>query len=151
MQLSSLISQAQSLVVDAADRLSGEADKAKVKGDSFADLLQVAADKAQRTAAAAAAVQPSEEEARIRTKIADTGKAFEAQVLSIMMQSMFEGVGGGEFSGGQGEKQFKSLLVDAMAKQAVKAGGVGVADQISREMLKLQGLIDPSAPQQDAA
>lgn len=150
MQLSSLISQAQSLVVDAADRLSGEADKAKVKGDSFADLLQVAADKAQRTAAAAA-VQPSEEEARIRTKIADTGKAFEAQVLSIMMQSMFEGVGGGEFSGGQGEKQFKSLLVDAMAKQAVKAGGVGVADQISREMLKLQGLIDPSAPQQDAA
>jgi Rod binding domain-containing protein len=35
---------------------------------------------------------------------------------------------------------FKSFLTDAMAKQITKAGGIGVADAVSREMLKMQGL-----------
>jgi len=147
MQLSSLISQVYNLVDDAADRLTGAADKAKTNGDSFADLLQAAADKAQGAAAAVAAVPPDAAETKLRGKIAETGKAFEASVMSIMMQSMFAGVSAGEFSGGEGEKQFKSLLVDAMAKQAVKAGGIGIADQISREMLKLQGLTEAPAHQ----
>jgi Rod binding domain-containing protein len=92
--------------------------------------------------AAPAAAPPSPAEVQARAKIAETAKAFESNVLSTLMQSLFEGVGGGEFSGGQGEAQFKSLLVDAFAKQTVKAGGLGVADQVAREMLKMQGLTE---------
>ena len=35
---------------------------------------------------------------------------------------------------------FRSFLTDALAKQTVKAGGIGLADTVQREMLKLQGL-----------
>ena len=58
-----------------------------------------------------------------------------------MVQQMFEGVKtDGPFGGGPGESMFRSLMTEAMAKQMTKAGGIGVADTVSREMLKLQGL-----------
>ena len=44
------------------------------------------------------------------------------------------------FNGGQGEAAFKSFMSDAMAKQMVRSGGVGLADTVGKEMLKLQGL-----------
>jgi Rod binding domain-containing protein len=44
------------------------------------------------------------------------------------------------FGGGEGEKMFKSFFTDAVAKQVTKSGGIGVADQVAKEMLKLQGL-----------
>lgn len=76
-----------------------------------------------------------------RGKIKETAQKFEASFLSVMMQSMFEGVKTPEpFGGGQGEEMFKSLLTDAMAKEVTKAGGVGVAATVQREMLKMQGL-----------
>lgn len=54
---------------------------------------------------------------------------------------MFSGVKtDGPFGGGQGEEMFRSFLNDAMAKQTVKTGGIGLADKVAREMLKLQGL-----------
>lgn len=65
---------------------------------------------------------------------------FEAAFLSIMLGQMFEGVSAGEFSGGQGEDMFKSFMMDAFAKQITRSGGVGLADSVQREMLKLQGL-----------
>ena len=76
-----------------------------------------------------------------RGKIKETAEKFEASFLSIMMQSMTAGmktpdVGGG----GTGEDMFKSLLAEEMAKQVSKAGGVGVAAAIQKEMLKMQGL-----------
>jgi peptidoglycan hydrolase FlgJ len=76
-----------------------------------------------------------------RGEIRKTAEKFEASFLSSMMQSMFEGVKTSEpFGGGQGEDMFRSLLTEAMAKQVVKGGGIGVADSVQREMLKLQGL-----------
>lgn len=75
-----------------------------------------------------------------RAKIARTAKDFEASFVSIMLNQMFEGVGGGEFSGGQGEKMFQSFLMDAFSKQMTNAGGIGLSAQVQREMLKLQGL-----------
>jgi Rod binding domain-containing protein len=58
-----------------------------------------------------------------------------------MLQQMFDGVETAPpFGGGPGEAMFKSFLTDAMGKQMAKAGGVGVADDVAREMLKLQGL-----------
>lgn len=76
-----------------------------------------------------------------RGQIKATAKEFESSFLSVMFQEMFEGIETAPpFGGGQGEAMFRSFLTDAMAKQVTKAGGVGVADAVAREMLKLQGL-----------
>ena len=76
-----------------------------------------------------------------RGKIHDTAQRFEASFLSSMLQQMFEGTeASAPFGGGPGETMFRSLLTEAMAKQVTKAGGVGIAASVEREMLKLQGL-----------
>ena len=76
-----------------------------------------------------------------RAKIRDTAEKFETQFLSQMLQQMFAGVEtDGPFGGGFGEEMFRSMMTDAMARQMTKAGGVGVADTVQREILKLQGL-----------
>jgi len=76
-----------------------------------------------------------------RTRIKDAANQFESQFLSSMFQQMFEGVSSeAPFGGGFGEDMFRSVLTEAMAKQVTKAGGIGVAATVQREMLKLQGL-----------
>ena len=76
-----------------------------------------------------------------RGAIQKTAKDFEASFLNVMYQSMFKDVNTSEpFGGGQGEEMWKSFLTDAMAKQTVKRGGIGLSDTIAKEMLKLQGL-----------
>ncbi|MBI5939904.1 MAG: rod-binding protein [Caulobacterales bacterium] len=76
-----------------------------------------------------------------RRKIEEAARAFEASFLSTMLQPMFEGLSTeAPFGGGQGEAMFKSFLTDAIAKQTAKRGGLGVADTVQREMLKLQAL-----------
>lgn len=76
-----------------------------------------------------------------KRKIAETAQAFEASFLSSMFKPMFDGIKtDGPFGGGQGEAMFRSFLTDALAKQTTKAGGIGLADTVQREMLKLQGL-----------
>lgn len=76
----------------------------------------------------------------VRSKIQKTAEDFESSFLSIMFGQMFANVGAGAFGGGHGEQMFKSMLTDAMAKQTVRSGGVGVSDSVAREMLKMQGL-----------
>jgi Rod binding domain-containing protein len=76
-----------------------------------------------------------------RGKIKQTAQDFETSFLSVMMQQMFTGLkSDGLFGGGPGEEMFRSVLTDAMAKQVSRAGGVGIAASVEREMLKLQGL-----------
>ena len=76
-----------------------------------------------------------------RGEIKDTARKFESQFLSIMLQQMFEGVkASAPFGGGPGEDMFKSFMTDAMAKKMTDHGGIGIANSVSREMLKLQGL-----------
>ena len=50
-------------------------------------------------------------------------------------------------AGAMGDDQKKKIAADcfkrgneAMAKQVVKSGGLGIADDVAKEMLKLQGL-----------
>ena len=76
-----------------------------------------------------------------RKKIAATAQAFEGQLMSLMMQPMFQGLSSdGIGGGGMGEDTYRSFLIDAIGKQVAKAGGVGIAAPVAREMLKLQGL-----------
>ncbi|CAN7243253.1 rod-binding protein [Phenylobacterium sp. LjRoot225] len=76
-----------------------------------------------------------------RGQIRETAQKFEATFLSSMMQQMFQDVEvAAPFGGGEGEKMFKSFLTEAMAQKVAKTGGIGIAAQVQREMLKMQGL-----------
>ncbi len=90
---------------------------------------------------AAAARPPVTPDLARRAEVRETAQKFEASFLSIMLQQMFEGVEvAAPFGGGPGETMFKSFMTEAMAKQVSQAGGIGIADTVAREMLKLQGL-----------
>lgn len=91
--------------------------------------------------AASLAALSAQTDAQKRGQIKQTAQNFESSFLSVMMQSMFQGVDENDpMGGGQGEQMFRSLLTDAMAKQVAKSGGIGLAPTIEREMLKMQGL-----------
>lgn len=68
---------------------------------------------------------------------------FEASYLSQMLKPMFEGLSTeAPFGGGAGEEMWRGFLVEAMAKETAKAGGVGMADKVMSHMLKAQeGLV----------
>ena len=64
---------------------------------------------------------------------------FEAMAIAQMLAPMFEaldtdGLGGG----GAGEAMFRPMLVQEYAKGLASAGGVGFAEPILRELMKLQ-------------
>ena len=64
---------------------------------------------------------------------------FEAQVLSILNQSMFAGIEtDGYFGGGHGEEMFRSMLVEEYSNEMVKTGGLGLTDTIYRQILEMQ-------------
>jgi Rod binding domain-containing protein len=76
-----------------------------------------------------------------RGQIQETAQKFEASFLGILLQSMFKEVKVSEpFGGGDAEEMWKSFFTDALARQMAKAGGVGLAQPVAHEMLKLQGL-----------
>jgi Rod binding domain-containing protein len=55
---------------------------------------------------------------------------LEASFLAEMLKSAGLGKTEGPFSGGEGEDQFASFLVDEQAKQLVASGGLGLAESI---------------------
>lgn len=90
-------------------------------------------------AAAAPLAQPAAPAPAATARMRETAEAFEASFLSQMLKPMFEGLKtDGPFGGGEGEETWRSFMIDAMAKQTVKAGGIGLADQVVAQMLKMQ-------------
>jgi peptidoglycan hydrolase FlgJ len=70
---------------------------------------------------------------------AKVAQDFEAFFLAQAMDSMFAGIESDKlFGGGSGENVYKSLLSQEYAKVAAKSGGVGIADAVQREILRLQ-------------
>jgi Rod binding domain-containing protein len=66
-------------------------------------------------------------------------KEFEATVISQFVGIMFEGIKtDGPFGGGHAEMMFRSMLTDQYAKSIVEQGGIGLADQVKAELLRLQ-------------
>lgn len=52
---------------------------------------------------------------------------------------MFEGIStDGMFGGGNGEKVFRSLLINEYGKAMAKTGTVGVADYVMKSILEMQ-------------
>ena len=67
-------------------------------------------------------------------EIRQTAEDFEAFFLSRMVETMFEGM----FGGGNGEKVFRSLLINEYGKAMAKTGTVGVADYVMKSILEMQ-------------
>lgn len=85
----------------------------------------------------AASTAPAASMATARMR--ETAEAFEASFLSQMLKPMFESLSTeAPFGGGEAEGTWRGFLVEAMARQTVKAGGIGLADQVVAQMLKMQ-------------
>ena len=89
-------------------------------------------------ATAALAGKASDPAASRAAKAKAAGEDFEAVFLNSMFQQMFSGVGQGPFSGGPGANIWRSFLTDEYSKSFAKAGGVGIAAQVTRELLAQQ-------------
>ncbi len=64
---------------------------------------------------------------------------FEAFFISMVLENMFAGIRtDGPFGGGNGEKVFRSLMLEEYGKQIAKTGGFGLADMVQKEILRLQ-------------
>lgn len=72
-------------------------------------------------------------------KMDAVAQEFEAQFISQMLGNMFSGVDtNGALGGGEAEETYRSMLIDEYGKLMARAGGIGVADHVKREMLRLQ-------------
>lgn len=75
----------------------------------------------------------------VTARMRETAEAFEASFLSQMLKPMFDSLSTeAPFGGGEAEGTWRGFLVEAMAKQTVRAGGIGLADQVVAQMLKMQ-------------
>ena len=74
-----------------------------------------------------------------RAQIRDAAEQFEAVYLSEMLGPMFENLETeGPFGGGNGERIFRSVMLQEYGLAIAKSGGVGIADAVERELLKMQ-------------
>lgn len=72
-------------------------------------------------------------------KTENAAQDFEAVFISEMIKPMFETVGVDDmFGGGKGEEVFRGMLVQEMGKSIAKQGGLGLADQVRAQLLKIQ-------------
>ena len=72
-------------------------------------------------------------------KIAEKSKEFEAVFIAQMLKHMFAGIKTDEmFGGGHGEDVLKTMLLDEYGKGISKAGGIGIAEHVQKELIKLQ-------------
>jgi Rod binding domain-containing protein len=74
---------------------------------------------------------------QIKTRAA--AEDFEAMVIAQMFSYMTTGMKtDGPFSGGYSEGIYRSMLNEQYGKIIAKRGGIGIADAITREMLRAQ-------------
>jgi Rod binding domain-containing protein len=73
---------------------------------------------------------------------------FEAVFINELLSHMDQGLStDGPFSGGQAEGIYRGMFDEAVGKELAKRGGIGIADNVYREMLKMQeGKTGSAAP-----
>jgi Rod binding domain-containing protein len=78
---------------------------------------------------------------KVTGKARATAQDFETMFLNNMFQQMSTGIDGeGPFGGSGALKVWRSFLTNEYAKSFSKAGGVGIANHVYHELLKLQGV-----------
>jgi peptidoglycan hydrolase FlgJ len=74
-----------------------------------------------------------------KAKARAAAQDFESVFLNSMFQQMFTGIDGeGPFGGNGATKVWRSFLTDSYAKSFAKAGGIGIADQVYRSLIRHQ-------------
>jgi peptidoglycan hydrolase FlgJ len=91
-------------------------------------------------AAAQAADQPAAPAVDRNSRAYKAAQDFESVFLGQMVAQMYTGLDAkGTFGGGFAEETYRSLLYQEIGRQMSASGGVGIADAVYAEMVKLQG------------
>ncbi len=78
-------------------------------------------------------------------QIKDVGTKFEAMMMTQMLSHMFDTVPtDGPFSGGSGEKIFRSLLIEEFGVKIAERGTLGIAQAVRESVKEMEGLQDES-------
>jgi flagellar protein FlgJ len=78
---------------------------------------------------------------KTREQAEAVAQQFERMFISEMLRPMFEGIEtDGEFGGGNAEATFRPMLIDQYSDAIAKGGGIGIADSVLKEILRMQGL-----------
>lgn len=76
-------------------------------------------------------------------RVKQAAQDFEAVYIAQMLQPMFETVEvDPAFGGGSAEETWRGVMVEEMGKQIARAGGIGLAPVVEKEMLRLQEVAD---------
>lgn len=72
-------------------------------------------------------------------KARQAAQDFEAVFLAQMVSHMFAGIKTDKmFGGGASEDIYRSMMAQEYGKTLAKAGGIGIADQVLREIMRIQ-------------
>ncbi len=84
------------------------------------------------------ALPPAAERAKTerRALLMEKAQQLEAAFLAEMLTYVGVKPSEGSFSGGQGEEQYTSFLRDAQAKAIVDHGGIGLAENLFKSLVK---------------
>lgn len=64
---------------------------------------------------------------------------FESMFIAQMLEQMFgDSIGTDAFGDADSGEIYKGLMMDAYGKEIERSGGMGIADYVKRELLKLQ-------------
>lgn len=86
-----------------------------------------------------AAADPAKGDAGRLEAVRRTAEEFEAMFLAQMLAPIFETLEtDGPFGGGSGEQMYRPILVQEYGKAIAANGGIGIAEAVQREILRLQ-------------
>jgi peptidoglycan hydrolase FlgJ len=72
-------------------------------------------------------------------KLRQQATELEGVFLNTLVQQMFSGIDSkGQFGGGFAEETWRGMQAEQLATNISQAGGIGLADQIMGNMLKIQ-------------
>jgi Rod binding domain-containing protein len=91
-----------------------------------------------RLSAPRAGANPTASHAANHAAMARVARRFEAQALGALLKPVFGEAPKGLLSGGAAEAQWRPMMVEQYARSWSDRGGVGIADAVFREMLRMQ-------------
>ena len=84
---------------------------------------------------------PNVADVKTRAQAEHVAQQFERMFIAEMLAPMFQGLEtDGPFGGGNAESTFRPMLLDQYADAITRGGGVGIAESVLKEILKMQGL-----------
>jgi Rod binding domain-containing protein len=107
-------------------------------------IAKVKAETSQLNRAQKAGSNGEVENAKMRELAEEFEQIFLQTMLSTMMESTTPEA---PFNGGAGETQWQGFLVNEYAGAIASGGGIGLADSIYQDMIRLQQNAAPPAPE----